>query len=146
MSSATVNITMNSSYVLISVTLSNRIRADDSNYSENARVSDETAAVNQFQDYSKGNVTYLSRADGFANYAEATAAPSDDMYVMDDETREAIAEKSVARYDSTKYDNEEDEMPTTEADNGVKIWHTESDSLKAQNMQTAVFSELILRQ
>lgn len=93
---------------------------DDSNYSENARVSDETAAVNQFQAYSKGNVTYLSRADGFANYAEATAAPSDDMYVMDDETREAITEKSVARYDSTKYDNPDDEMPTTEADNGVK--------------------------
>ena len=94
--------------------------ADDSKYSENARVSDETAAVNQFQAYSKGNVTYLSRADGFANYAEATAAPSDDMYVMDDETREAITEKSVARYDSTKYDNPDDEMPTTEADNGVK--------------------------
>lgn len=69
--------------------------ADDSNYSENARVLDETVAVNQFQAYSKGNVTYLSRADGFANYAEATAAPSDDMYVMDDETREAITEKSV---------------------------------------------------
>ena len=76
--------------------------ADDSNYSENARVLDETVAVNQFQAYSKGNVTYLSRADGFANYAEATAAPSDDMYVMDDETREAITEKSVARYDSMK--------------------------------------------
>lgn len=41
------------------------------------------------------------------------------MYVMSDETREKIMEKSVAYYDSEKYDNPEDEMPVTEADNGV---------------------------
>lgn len=93
---------------------------EDIIYSETGRASDDTAAVNQFQDYSAGNVTYLSRADGFANYAQATAAPSDDMYVMDDETRQAIVEKSVAEYDSTKYDDPSDEMPTTGADNGIK--------------------------
>lgn len=92
---------------------------DDIIYEETARQSDDTAAVNQFQDYAAGNVTYLSRADGFANYDEATAAPSDDMYVMDDETRQAIVEKSVAEYDSTKYDDPSDEMPVTGAKNGV---------------------------
>ena len=92
---------------------------DDIIYEETARQSDDTAAVNQFQDYAAGNVTYLSRSDGFANYEEATAAPSDEMYVMDDETRQAIVEKSVAEYDSTKYDDPSDEMPTTGAKNGV---------------------------
>ena len=92
---------------------------DDILYEETARQSDDAAAVNQFQDYAAGNVTYLSREDGFANYDEATAAPSDDMYVMDDETRQAIVEKSVAEYDSTKYDDPSDEMPTTGAKNGI---------------------------
>ena len=39
------------------------------------RASDDTAAANQFA-FAKGDVTYLSRADGFANYVEATAAPA----------------------------------------------------------------------
>lgn len=91
----------------------------DMNYEADGRISDKTAAVNQFQEYSAGKVTYLSRKDGFANYAEATAAPSEDMYVMDEALKESIAEKTVPHYDSTKYDNAEDEMPVTEADNGV---------------------------
>jgi beta-glucosidase len=40
----------------------------------NKRESDVEVADNKF-DFAEGNVTYLSRADGFANYAEATAAP-----------------------------------------------------------------------
>lgn len=92
---------------------------DDIIYEETARQSDDTVAVNQFQDYSAGKVTYLSREDGFANYDEVTAAPSDDLYVMDDATRQAIVEKSVAEYDSAKYDDPADEMPTTGAKNDV---------------------------
>ena len=42
---------------------------------ENKRASDLVTASNVF-DYAAGDVTYLSRADGFANYAEATAAPA----------------------------------------------------------------------
>ena len=42
----------------------------------NKRESDVEVADNKF-DFAEGNVTYLSRADGFANYAEATAAPAD---------------------------------------------------------------------
>lgn len=47
----------------------------------NARTSDETAAVSQLSD-AAGDVTYLSRADHFANFAEATAEPTD--YNMSD--------------------------------------------------------------
>ena len=96
------------------------IRVDaDINYGTEKRASDEITAVNQFQDYSAGKVTYLSRADGFANYEEATAPPTEDMYVMDEETKRVVAEKTFAHYDSKKYDNPEDEMPVTEAKNGV---------------------------
>ena len=41
----------------------------------NKRDSDNIAAVNLF-DYARGEITYLSRADGFANYNQAVAAPS----------------------------------------------------------------------
>ena len=91
----------------------------DINYETEGRASDDTVATNQFQDYSAGNIAYLSRADGFANYDAATAAPSEEMYVMSDKIRDSIEAKTVGNYDSTKYDNAEDEMPTTEADNGV---------------------------
>jgi beta-glucosidase len=50
----------------------------------NKRDSDLTAAVNQFE-YAEGEVTYLSRADGFANYEEATAAPTN--YSMSEEAK-----------------------------------------------------------
>lgn len=94
---------------------------EDINYGENGRVSDDATAINRFQDYSKGTVTYLSRANGFANYYEATASPTKDMYVMDEETKAFVTEKSVAHYDSTKYDNPDDVMPVTDADNGVVV-------------------------
>lgn len=94
---------------------------EDIDYSVNGRASDLEVAVNQFQDRSTGKVTYLSRTDGFANYEEATAAPSEEMYLMDEETRAFIMEKSVAYYDPTKYDNPDDVMPVTEAKNGVVV-------------------------
>lgn len=40
----------------------------------NKRSSDKVAASNQFN-FAKGNVTYLSRANNFANYQQATAKP-----------------------------------------------------------------------
>lgn len=82
--------------------------------------SDMIPAVNHF-DYAKGDVTYLSRADGFANYDEATAAPSADAYVMSDEVREAVTASAVGFYDPTLYDDSNDVMPTTGADNGMKL-------------------------
>lgn len=93
----------------------------DIDYSE-GRSSDETKATNQFQDYSRGEFTQLSRSDGFANYAEATGALKEEQYVMDDKTRKAVEEQSWAYYDSKKYDNSDDKMPVTEKDNDLKLY------------------------
>ena len=83
---------------------------------ENKRTSDDTAATNVFED-AKGDVTYLSRADHFANYEEATAAPAS----------AELGEPYVSEYhlnsnfDKTTYLNDEDVMPTTGADNGLTL-------------------------
>ena len=83
---------------------------------ENKRTSDDTAATNVFED-AKGDITYLSRADHFANYEEATAAPAS----------AELGEPYVSEYhlnsnfDKTTYLNDEDVMPTTGADNGLTL-------------------------
>ena len=83
---------------------------------ENKRASDDTAATNVFED-AKGDVTYLSRADHFANYEEATVAPAS----------AELGEPYVSEYhlnsnfDKTTYLNDEDVMPTTGADNGLTL-------------------------
>lgn len=94
---------------------------EDIDYSQEGRDSDRATANNQFEEYSEGTVEYLSRADHFANYEKAAAAPTDDKYVMDEETREYVTEKSTAYYDPTKYDDPNAEMPVTGADNGMKL-------------------------
>ena len=83
---------------------------------ENARSTDAQTATNVF-DYAAGEVTYLSRADGFANYAEATAEPA--TYTMPEDQKETFINNS--NYDPTAYNNDEDEMPTTGADNGLEL-------------------------
>lgn len=86
-------------------------------YDENhKRESDEMAAVNVFQE-AAGNVTYLSRADHFANLAEATAAPESD--VMDEPFASQYHVNS--NFDLTTYLNDSDVMPVTGAKNGVKL-------------------------
>lgn len=82
----------------------------------NARSTDKTAAVNQF-DYAAGDVTYLSRADGFANYADATAAPAS--FSMSDEAKETFLNN--ANYNPEDYNNDSDEMPTTGAKNDLTL-------------------------
>ena len=83
---------------------------------ENKRASDDTAATNVFED-AKGDVTYLSRADHFANYEEATKAPAS----------AELGEPYISEYhlnsnfDKTTYLNDEDVMPTTGADNGLTL-------------------------
>ena len=83
---------------------------------ENKRASDDTAATNVFED-AKGDVTYLSRADHFANYEEATAAPASA------ELGEPYASEYHlnSNFDKTTYLNDEDVMPTTGADNGLTL-------------------------
>lgn len=83
----------------------------------NTHNGDAVAATNEF-DYAAGDVTYLSRAGHFANYAKATAAPTN--FSMSDEAKAEFTNNS--NYDPKKYDNDSDEMPTTGAKNGLKLY------------------------
>ena len=95
--------------------------ASDIDYSKEARSTDNIAANNKFEDYARGKFTTLSRADKFANYDEATAAPSKEAYIMDDETKEAVKKQSVAYY-KPEINNQEDIMPEQGAKNGLKLY------------------------
>lgn len=87
------------------------------NSDSNTHNGDAVAATNEF-DYATGDVTYLSRAGHFANYAKATAAPTN--FSMSDEAKAEFTNNS--NYDPKKYDNDSDEMPTTDAKNGLKLY------------------------
>ena len=97
-----------------------KVAATETYNGENKRGSDLITATNQF-DYAAGNVTYLSRADKFANYAAATAAPA---------STEMPADAKATFYNISNYLTAEataaDEDPnaaaiTTGASNGLKL-------------------------
>ena len=123
------------------VTVASTVVYDESN----KRDSDEVAATNQFQ-FAEGDVTYLSRADGFANYDEATAAPTS--YEMSDDNKATYFNET--NYDETAYNNDSDVMPTTGADNGVELadlrgldyddpmWDTLLDEMTVSDMNTLI--------
>ena len=94
------------------LTQSSAVSYDESN----PRSSDFTAATNQLQD-AQGNAVYLSRADHFANYDEATAAPSD----LDLPEEYVEGYHLNANYDPTAYINPDDEMPVTGASGNLKL-------------------------
>lgn len=96
--------------------------ASDIDYSKEGRESDLETAVNQFEDYSRGDFVQLSRENAFENYEEACATPSEEQYVMSDEAREAVIESAVGTYDGTKYNDDADEMPTLGADNNLTLY------------------------
>lgn len=64
-------------------------------------------------DFAEGNVEYLSRADGFANYENAVAAPTD--FELDGEVT------ANGTYDPEDYNDDSDEMPVTNVKNNVKL-------------------------
>lgn len=86
----------------------------------NKRDSDQIAAVNQF-DYAEGDVTYLSRADSFANYDQATAAPTN--FSMSAEAKAGFY--NISNYltaESTAADEDPNAQPvTTGASNGLLL-------------------------
>ncbi|WP_018143466.1 glycoside hydrolase family 3 protein [Alloscardovia criceti] len=86
------------------------------NSADNTHSQDQQVATNAFDDVA-GDVTYLSRAQNFANYAQATAAPTN--YSMSDEVKATYYNNG--NYDSTQFDNPSDTMPTTGAKNGVRL-------------------------
>ncbi|MDY5008445.1 glycoside hydrolase family 3 N-terminal domain-containing protein [Candidatus Allofournierella merdipullorum] len=83
---------------------------------DEGRSTDLTAPTNQFENV-EGDVTYLSRADHFANYAEATAAPAS--LSMSDEAKASFLNNS--NYDPNNYNNADDVMPTTGAKNNIQL-------------------------
>ena len=82
----------------------------------NTHDDDQTVATNQFDD-AAGDVTYLSRAGHFANYKEATAAPTN--FEMSDSAKETFYNNT--NYDPSQFNDDSDEMPTTGAKNGLRL-------------------------
>ena len=81
----TISIRSDSHTVLAEETFS---VAEDIDYSKDGRQSDNIPAVNQFEDYARGDFEVLSRAGGFANYDETCGRVLEgDDFVMDDETQ-----------------------------------------------------------
>ncbi len=107
----------------------------------NPRESDDKAATNQFDDV-HGNVTYLSRAGGFANYEEAVAPPA----TLEMPADQVATYELNVNFDYDKYINPDDEMPVTGAKNGMKLselrgadyddprWETLLDELSVEDM------------
>jgi beta-glucosidase len=98
---------------------------DDSN----PRSDDQVTAVNQF-DFARGEVTYLSRADGFANYAVATAAPATTVLPSNYEVT------GNGTYDPTLYNDPNDVMPTTGAKNGLTLYDLRGASYDDETWET----------
>jgi len=122
-------------------TVKNTITYDENN----KRSSDKTAAVEQFSN-AQGNVTYLSRKDNFANYNEATSAPSS--FTMPANLKSSFYNNS--NFNSKKLNNSSDEMPVTGAKNGItladmrgksygdKTWDKLLDQLTVSDMNTLI--------
>lgn len=123
---------------------------EDIDYSTEGRSSDETVAVNQFEDYSRGDFVQLSRKDKFANYEEACGELKAEQFEMSDETRAAVEANTFSIYDGTKDNNEADEMPVMGADNGLTLfdlkgasyddekWEQLLDQLSFEDMSTMI--------
>ena len=111
----------------------------------NPRSTDESVATNKLDD-ANGGLEYLSRADGFANYDKATAAPTN--FSMSEENKAAFMNNS--NYDPTVYNDAADEMPTVGAKNGIKLadlrgadyddekWEELLDQLTVADMDTMI--------
>lgn len=119
------------------------IRYDENN----PRSTDQIAASNQFS-YASGGLTYLSRADHFANFEEATAGPS--TYTMPEDQKSKFL--CTANYDPTQFDDPNADAPTMGADNGLvlndlrgldyddPLWDDLLDQMSAEDMEKLVSS------
>ncbi|MBR2810499.1 MAG: glycoside hydrolase family 3 protein [Solobacterium sp.] len=107
----------------------------------NKRSTDVDTADAKFA-FAQGDVTYLSRADKFANYDEATAAPTN--FEMADSVKAGFYNHT--NYDPTEFNNASDPMPVTGKNSGIKmtdvrgkdyddpIWETMLDQLTVDEM------------
>lgn len=107
-------------------------------YDENGTHNGDLAVAENRFDFAEGDVTYLSREDGFANYAQATAEPAS--YELNGTVQ------GNGTYDPTVYNNPNDVMPVTGAKNGLELydlrgagyddprWETLLDQVNVQEM------------
>ena len=115
----------------------------------NKRDSDKILATNQF-DYANGGITYLSRADGFANYEEATAAPVS--YEMPAESKATFIQMdNYLNAEATAKDEDPNAAPVvTGKKQGIKLetlrgldkndpaWDTFMDQLTLDEMNSVI--------
>lgn len=87
--------------------------ADTIEYNEENLHNGDVVVADNKLDFAEGEITYLSRADGFANYEEAVAAPADF------EVHGTVTAKGT--YDPADYNDDSDEMPVTGAKNGLTL-------------------------
>ncbi|WP_440897751.1 glycoside hydrolase family 3 C-terminal domain-containing protein [Amphibacillus sp. Q70] len=83
---------------------------------DNSRSTDEVTATNQFE-HAEGDIEYLSRENGFANYDDVTAPPS--TMSMSDEAKSMFINDTT--YNVSEDNDPDAEMPVTGADNGMEL-------------------------
>lgn len=83
-------------------------------YDENDTHNGDLAVAENRFDFAEGDITYLSRKDRFANYAQATAAPAS--YELKGTVQ------GNGTYDPAVYNNPDDVMPVTGAKNGLELY------------------------
>ncbi|BCN29194.1 glycoside hydrolase family 3 protein [Anaeromicropila herbilytica] len=81
----------------------------------NKRSNDKEVAKNEFE-FAKGDVTYLSRANNFKNYKEATAAPTN--FSISDANKANLTNAETYKIQK----NDQDKMPVTDAKNNLKLY------------------------
>ena len=111
----------------------------------NPRSTDAAPVTNRF-DNAAGEVTYLSRRDGFANYAQATAYP--ESFSMPEAYKATFINNS--NYNTADYDDPTAVAPTLGAKNGMVLadlrgkdyddpaWETLLDQLTPTDMNTMI--------
>ena len=82
----------------------------------NKRISDKSVATNRLDDM-RGDFTVLSRKDQFANLSEALNAPEN--FTLAEDKKAAFLNNS--NYDGKNFNIESDEIPTTNANNNIKL-------------------------
>ena len=82
----------------------------------NKRNSDKSVATNRLDDM-RGDFIVLSRKDQFANLSEALKAPEN--FTLAEDKKAAFLNNS--NYDGKNFNVESDEMPTTNANNNIKL-------------------------
>ncbi|MGN1022822.1 MAG: glycoside hydrolase family 3 protein [Lachnospiraceae bacterium] len=86
---------------------------------DGARESDKTTAKNLFTEAAGDDITYLSRANHFANYDEATKGPEN--FSLAKEYVDQFYAQTTYDLDAAIAADGDVEMPTTGADNGLTI-------------------------